>query len=203
MFRSFQVPAAVALATLLLVAFDGNSVYASDVVFGVKPGVLIQSSYFGLDEDPWQPFVGLDMVAVSIKQDAYDASGAVWIPHLGLKHFFRPAWEPGKVAPYVQVDYFFSVASVSIDDYSSAEEDLVDDVLEFWGFGLAFGAEYYFAESFSVGGEYGFRYLHDKVDAHSETYESYSGYTYEDQINDEFSLAFRVSYAAMTASFHF
>jgi hypothetical protein len=189
--------------TLLVLVGMCRFANASDIVFGVKPGVLIQSSYFGLDKKEWQPFVGLDMVAVSMKEEDYDASGAVWIPHLGVKHFFRPAWTQGKIAPYVQADYFFSVASVSIDDYSPAEEDMYDDILEFWGFGLAFGAEYYFAESFAVGGEYGFRYLHDKVEAHSETREYYPGYSYRNQINDEFSLAFRVSYAALTASFHF
>ena len=203
MSRSFYVSVLAVCALLAIGLAIGNPAAASDLVFGVKPGVLIQSSYFGLDKEQWQPFIGLDMVAVSIKADDYDASGAVWIPHLGTKYFFRPTWEAGKVAPYLQFDYFFSLASVSVDNFSTEEEDMVDDVLEFWGFGLAFGAEYYFSESFGVGGEYGFRYLHDKVAEHSETVEYYPGETYEDRLNDEFSVAFRLSYAAITASYHF
>lgn len=188
---------------LLLVCSVGTVSAESKAVFGVKPGILIQSSYFGIQGKRWQPFAGMDLVAFAISEDQYDASASVWIPHLGAKLFFQDPWQAGKVAPYIQGDYFFSIANVSVDSYDSDEEDLVTEVLEFWGVGLAFGMEYYFSDQFAVGGEYGIRFLQDKVDEHSNTVYYGNGYSYEDRLNDEFSVAFRMNYAAISASFHF
>lgn len=188
---------------ILLVMFGGTASAETKAVFGVKPGILIQSSYFGISANRWQPFAGLDVVAFAISEDNYDASASVWIPHFGTKLYFEDPWQEGKVAPYIQGDYFFSLASVSVDGYESGEEDLVKEVLEFWGLGLAFGMEYYFSDNFAVGGEYGIRFLQDKVSEHSETYNYGGGYTYEDRLNDEFSVAFRMNYAAISANYHF
>lgn len=189
------------MASLVLMVANVNA--ESKAVFGVKPGILIQSSYFGIDAKRWHPFAGMDLVAFAISEDEYDASASVWIPHFGTKLYLQDPWQAGKVAPYIQGDYFFSIASVNVDDYGSGEEELVEEVLEFWGLGLAFGMEYFFSDHFAVGGEYGIRFLQDKVDEHSETHYYGGGYSYEEHINDEFSVAFRMNYAAISANFHF
>lgn len=115
-----------------LVLMVGNANAESKAVFGVKPGILIQSSYFGIDAKRWHPFAGMDLVAFAISEDEYDASASVWIPHFGTKLYLQDPWQAGKVAPYIQGDYFFSIASVNVDDYDSGEEELVEEVLEFW-----------------------------------------------------------------------
>lgn len=189
------------LGCLVLMTNSANA--ESKAVFGVKPGILVQSSYFGIDAKRWHPFAGIDLVAIAISEDNFDASASVWIPHFGTKLYLQDPWQAGKVAPYLQGDYFFSIASVKVDALESAEEEAVKEGLEFWGLGLAFGMEYYFSDHFAVGGEYGIRFLQDKVSEHSQTYDYGDGYTYEDKVNDEFSIAFRMNYAAISANFHF
>jgi hypothetical protein len=172
-------------------------------VFGVKPGMTIQSSYFGLEFTRLQPFIGLDWVGVAVTSDDNDVSASVFIPHLGTKLFLSNYGVEHTVAPYFLGDWFFSTASVNADQATGAVENAVKDVLEFWGLGFGFGAEYFFSESFSVGGEYGVRYLHDKVDEHSDTYEYSPGYPSVQKVNNEFTLAFKVTYAVLSVNYHF
>jgi hypothetical protein len=131
------------------------------------------------------------------------------------------------VAPYFLGDFFFSMASVKVDDVEPEEEELMEDILQFWGLGLAFGGEYYFSDGFSVGGEYGIRYLKNSVAEHTMEV----GYGYDVtwkgpekaakgnveldeldspsqdpavyQLNEEFSFAFRITYVAISVNFHF
>lgn len=194
----------LAVCVLLLITIP---VLAQDekppqMVFGVKPGMLIQSSYFGLSKQKFQPFIGLDWVALAVETEGGDLSGSVIIPHIGAKLFLKPSGVAHHVAPYLTGDWFFSFASVSVDHYTPEEEELAKDVLEFWGLGIGFGAEYFFSECFSVGGEYGLRYVHDGVEEHEKTVDNGWG-PHVETVNQEFSLAFRLTYAAVTANFHF
>jgi hypothetical protein len=134
------------------------------MVFGIKPGMMIQSSYFGKAFKRVEPYIGLDWVGIAENSDGGDMSASLFIPHLGAKLFLRDYRVPQTVTPYLIGDYFFSLPSVSVDGYSSAEEDYTKDLLSFWGLGIGFGAEYFFTEYFSVGGEYGMRYLHNGVE---------------------------------------
>jgi len=45
------------------------------------------------------------------------------------------------------------------------------DVLSPWGWNLGFGGEYHFSESFSMGGEYGWRYMMSKGEIDEDNFE--------------------------------
>lgn len=183
--------------------FSAVGAEKAPMVFGIKPGMLIQSSYFGKAFTRVEPYVGLDWVGIAESGDDGDMSASIFVPHLGAKLFLKDYRIPQTVAPYFIGDYFFSISSVNVDGYSSAEEDYTKELLDFWGLGIGFGAEYFFTEHFSVGGEYGLRYLHDSVDEHSEEH-YYGGYgPYVDKVNDKFSVAFKLTYAAISANFFF
>jgi hypothetical protein len=201
--RKFIALTVLAGSLLLGAAGSGASAAMRGKVFGVKPGMMIQSSYFGLEYPRLQPFVGVDWVGVAASSDDGDVSASIFIPHFGAKLFLKDYGAEKTIAPYLTGDWFFSLASVDADGVSSAEKDLIKDLLEFWGLGVGFGAEYFLSESFSVGGEYGLRYLHDKVDEHSETDTYAPGYGSTYKINNEFSLAFKVTYAVISANYHF
>jgi hypothetical protein len=129
---------------------------------------------------------------------------------------------------YLNGDLFFSIPSVSGKEESSwrhtydgqtesghssgkldkKTEELIEDVLSFWGFNLGFGTEYMFSEHFSVGGEYGFRLFFDKIKYHDEESSSYGDpqyyyYSYQNKWEDELSLTLKMNYAVVALNFYF
>jgi len=200
-------PKFVAAACLILATASIASAGKPQFMFGVKPGMLIQTSYFGLSYNRLEPFVGLDWVAVSVNSDGGDVAGSVFIPHFGSRWYLKSKGAQHAIAPYLLGDVFFSLASVKVEGAASEEEAAIKDLLEFWGMTLGFGTEYYFSDKFSVGGEWGLRLLFDKVSEHSkeEEWQDYYGdtHTYREKVNDEFTVAFRVTYAAVSLNYHF
>ena len=190
---------------ILAVCFLATAVQAEKppMVFGVKPGLIVQSSYFGLGYERVTPYLGIDWVGLSVNSDGADMSASLLIPHLGAKLFLKDYQKANTVSPYLIGDFFFSLPTISVDNYTRAEEDYVNDLLSFWGVGIGFGAEYFFSEHFSVGGEYGLRYLYNGVKEHEETHDDYYYGPYVHKVNDEFSLAFKLTYAAISANFFF
>lgn len=192
----------LAAICLLLAAASTASAEKGKFMFGVKPGMLIQTSYFGLSYSRLEPFVGLDWVAVSVNSDDGDVAGSVFIPHFGSKWYLKAKGTEHAILPYFLGDVFFSLASVTVDGAAAEEEDAIKEFLEFWGMTLGFGMEYYFSDKFSVGGEWGLRLLYDKVSEHSKE-EHWGDYTYKEKVNDEFTVAFRVTYAAISLNYRF
>jgi hypothetical protein len=189
----------------LCCCFVGNVLGAekSATVFGVKPGMMVQSSYFGIGFNRVAPYIGLDWVGIAESGEGNDMSASLFIPHLGAKLYLRDYRLANTVTPYLIGDFFFSLPSVSVDGYTSEEEDYVKDLMSFKGIGVGFGTEYFFTENFSVGGEYGIRYLHNGVKEHEQTYHDYYYGDYVDTINEKFSIAFKLTYAAISANFFF
>jgi hypothetical protein len=173
------------------------------MVFGVKPGMLIQSSYLGIGFQRVMPYLGFDWVGLKVDTDDNDLSASLLIPHLGAKLYLKDYREAKTVAPYILGDIFFSLPSVSADNASSDEEEFAEDMLGFWGVGLGFGAEYFFSKNFSVGGEYGIRFLNNGVEERKERHEDPYWGPHEHTLNEEFSIAFKLSYAVISANFFF
>jgi hypothetical protein len=183
------------------------------IVFGIKPGLTgVQSSYFGMDVNQLQPYVGLDFARLSFSfeegtadpgeaRNEISGSGLVLVPHLGSRFYFARERQSGDVVPYVQGDFMFSLASVNVDGISQRDKDLAEDILGFWGMSAAFGAEYYFSERFSIGGEYGFRYFNDGVETHRDEF-TYDGGWVKREVTDKFDVTFNVSYVTLTLNFH-
>jgi hypothetical protein len=121
---------------LFLTAVSAASAEKPGFMFGVKPGMLIQTSYFGLSYSRLEPFVGLDWVAVSVNSEGGDVAGSVFIPHLGSRWYLKPRGAQHAIAPYFLGDVFFSLASVKVEGAASEEEDAIKDFLEFWGMTL-------------------------------------------------------------------
>jgi hypothetical protein len=146
---------------------------ASAMVFSVSPGQLLQGGQLGMSYGKFQPYIGLDIMGASGKirisdteSDAFQEMSAgvtLYIPNIGARYYFGSS----EVKPYVYAGFLKSIATVSVKvETNSGEEDFEGDVkdqltslLGFWGVNAGFGAEYPFSEHFSVGGEYGFRYL--------------------------------------------
>ena len=184
----------------------------ADMVMGVKPSTMVQSSYFGfLVGTNMVLEFGLDLARVKVENTntgpgfsrTEETSTNIYMPHGGIKVFFRPRGA-GQVTPYGLVDVFKSFASVDMQDNAAwidqaaldAQEELTKEFLSAFGFNLAFGAEYYFSDSFSMGGEYGLRYVMSKGEAE---------YTdaFDDTWKQEVSTNLGLTYAAICLNFLF
>jgi hypothetical protein len=154
------------------------------------------------------------------------------IPHLGAKYHFRRATAEKPVGFYARGTWYFSIPSVNAkdeetneswvyqngsfvshdretvsSDMNGDEKDAINSLLSFWGLDVAFGAEYSFGHGFSVGGEYGFRYLHDTAKESHTQNDSWSGPEDDSEHietwNRELRVAIRVTYAAISLNYKF
>jgi len=168
-------------------------------IFGVRPGSTVESAFFGADMGTVTPIVGLDFLGVSVSVEDADLSASMFIPHFGARVYLGGPGTTGAVVPYLQGTVMKSFASIDVGDESTELEDAIGDLLSFYGITLAFGAEYFFAESFSLGGEYGLRYIKTSADLNVDL----------DILDEPISMdsnleiAYRASYAGVSLNFHF
>ena len=243
------------LAVLLLYGSylsTGQCYAQSRFAFGVKPGMIIQNSYFGFTAGNFLPYASLDLLWMTVNYtetregSSYDEyygstySSSYWeerttkgkalvlIPHFGSKLYLYGSQATEGLRTYLNGDLYFSLPSVSGEEEESwrhtwdgqtesghssekmdkETEELVEDVLSFWGFNLGFGTEYMFSEHFSIGGEYGFRLFFNKIKWQGEESSSYGepGYyyhSYQEKWDDELSLTLKMNYAVVALNFYF
>jgi hypothetical protein len=190
---------------LAMMAFLATAAQA-DMLFGVKPSTVVQSSYFGfLAGTNMVIEFGLDYARAGVKIEGQtegdfgfdpvdidaEVSASMMMPHAGLKVYLKPR-AAGTTSPYFLADLFKAFTSVDPGDVDDAAEDALDSVEELlspFGLNLGFGAEYHFSDRFSLGGEYGFRYLMSSTEF--------------DDIDMEVSTNLGMTYAAITANFVF
>lgn len=174
------------------------------------------SSYYGWTGDYYE--------YRSIDEDEMDGSAFLLIPNIGMKMYMGQK----SVRPYFLGNIFFSLPFVSAESKSRYEsweyvngeleyhyvdidddgldeddEELIEDALGFWGLTLGGGAEYFFSENFSVGGEYGIRLLFGGAEASGEDRDSYGDEEYIDAFSTEVSTSIRMTYAVMSLNYHF
>lgn len=167
------------------------------MLFGVRPGQLMQRAYFGADMGRIVPMVGLDFLSISVEAEDADISAALYIPHVGARFYFGAPRAAGNVVPYIEGSLMYSFASADLGG-ASEFESMVEDILGFWGIGVLFGAEYFFSDRFSVAGEYGLHYLMDSAEISLE-----GGDIIEDPIETEIKAGIKTSYTGVALSFHF
>jgi opacity protein-like surface antigen len=165
----------------------------------------MQPAYIGFSTGFIEPFAGFDLVGISVDAGDMEASASLYIPHFGIKMLFDQSAGKGDVVPCLTADFYLSMASVEVDVEGLGEEDSdmdeltssVEEALEFWGFNVSFGAEYFVSDNFSVGGEYGLRYLKDSVDIGDQGEELVEGAA------DEVSATFKLTYGTFGLSYYF
>jgi hypothetical protein len=190
---------------LVLVVFLATAGQA-EMLFGVKPSSVVQSSYFGfLAGTNMVIQFGLDYARVGVKMEGdtegdfgldpisidAEVSASMMMPHAGVKVYLKPR-AAGATSPYFLADLFKAFTSVDPGDVDDAADDAlasVEELLSPFGLNLAFGAEYHFSDRFSLGGEYGLRYLMSSTEF--------------DDIDMTIETSLGMTYAAMTANFVF
>lgn len=167
---------------MALVAVFAMVMFVSPATAGVKFGVRQQSfhnsllpsdqslgAYFGLAGggqfeiifglDYWNYKLSTDLSLDGTSSDKAEVKFGTMQLHGGVKMFLNEQAK-GEVTPYVlgEIVYGIGSASVSAADVS-LDLDPVKDFLSPYGFVAGFGAEFFAADNFSVGGEVGLRYM--------------------------------------------
>jgi len=164
------------LAVSARVAFAG-------VAFGVNPIGPMPETYIGYKIGPVVPYLSLSLVnaggRIAYYWEDYDEyydppyreggdtitfSGSVLAPTLGTKLVFGSS----ELKPFVRlsagIPFLLTLnAEVSDEDEQEDIDEVIEDIREGLGTTLLLtggvGVEYYFAERFSIGGEFNYHYL--------------------------------------------
>jgi hypothetical protein len=190
------------------------------LAFGIKPGETLNSAYAGLKLGGLVVFGGFEYIhgganidftakQTGFPDDKYineKLSGNLYVPYVGAKMFLLSS---GSVKGYVTgtVSKPWLSASVQPDsgkeavawtDYKGAKtyvKDVVSDI-SLWEFSVAVGSEYFFSDNFSVGGEFGFRYL---VGSYKKTIQTSA----TSSVAVDISAGLSATYSTLTLNYYF
>lgn len=189
------------------------------LAFGIKPGATLNSGYGGLKIGNIVVFGGFEYVhgggefTLTYSATGYPDqvakqkySGNLYVPFVGAKIFLLPA---GSIKGYVTATISKPWISASIQPDSGKEaiayteyggakttiKDLVSNV-NLWGVSAGVGSEYFFSDNFSLGGEFGFRWIHGSFDKTIKT-----GPTDQEKI--EVSAGLSTTYSTITLNYYF
>lgn len=184
---------------ILLLSFATKESTAQ-VVFGVSPGLHLNSAYIGYKfSDQFMASLGLQYYGVnySFTEDGDELEnfkGALIIPSLGLKYFMA---RKNQIQPYLSLVFSKPLISGSLVFDGEPDEDFEDaiDNVSLLGVGFGFGVEYFFDENFSLGGEYGIQFMSVKVTI-PEDFEL-------QQFEEEIKTSFNPTYTKLTLNYYF
>jgi hypothetical protein len=142
--------------------------------------------------------------------DKYEASLNIYAPNISLKLLLGGT---EKVSPYItaSVSKPFFTGTVSTNGKEEDVQKYIDN-LSVWAYQVGFGGEYFFTNSFSIGGEFGIRFISTKYSQENTNTESVyvgssqTGYNYQNvQTKDNIDLGLNLgaTYSIMTLNYYF
>lgn len=160
------------LALLVSIAKDGIAQFT----FTVNPGINFNGATFGLKKGRWLPYGGITYFGgtstvtyidpifnystsqVEDVQDEYKFRGNIIIPTIGTRVYVK---DGGDLKAYVNANVTKPIITAKYIDNGVEDQDVNDFVtrISLWAGEVGFGAEYYFASSFSISGEFGLRWV--------------------------------------------
>ena len=203
----------VTVIVMLVLCIAVVSVNAQSKNFAVKlSGHDFQSADMVFGTGNFRPYVGLDYLSLGMDitleseymGDATLEMGAgLFIPHAGCRFLLSSA-NPTK--PYIFAGIFKSFASVKMeiedeDILGEDAEDMIKDLLGFWGLQLGFGAEYTVTDWFAVGGEFGFKMY--RTGTELEMTGDLLDLDLEEAITADLTASLKNTYAAFVLNFYF
>lgn len=191
--------------------------------FGISPGLRLNSTSFGYRiKDKVVPFIGFQYIHANASYEEsgerydYDIdqivsyseleelSGGLYIPNIGVKYF---PIQRDKLQAYFSLCISKPILSAKAFYDGEEDEQLMEDIesLSLWGGEFGFGVEYFFDENFSIGGEFGLRYLSLKYAESSERniYNPDGEEPYATEIKRNLSYNMNPSYSRISLNFYF
>ncbi len=164
------------VAVVFLFAFC-NTGFAQ-FTFSVSPGLNLNSTSFGYKVNKAVPYfvfqfvhLGLEFEDSGYPDDDFEGVVNLYIPNIGIKYLFA---EKNKIKAYGNICFTKPIigGKIKSDNADDEFEEALDN-LSLFGFQFGFGTEYFFDENFSLGGEFGFSFMHMKSET-SYTKDDYS-----------------------------
>jgi hypothetical protein len=207
--------------TILLVALTLCSY--SQVTFSVAPGLGLNTAQVGYKvNSKLVPFFGFQYASGNIQytstgerydndkgeivsyEDVDKASGAVFLPNLGVKYFLMTK---DKISSYGTLSFSVPIITAKTEDRDGETTKLKDEIEKYgaWGTELGFGTEYFFDKSFSIGGEFGIRYIRAKFTDTYETtvFDPNLGSSRPSEDSDGIAASLNPTYTKITLNFYF
>jgi len=200
-----------------------SSLSYSQISFGVSPGLGLNSAYLGYKlNTKIVPFVGLQYISGKMNQsqsgqefdydinqvvsytDDFSVSGRLIVPNIGVKYFLK---SETKVRAYLSLTLSKPMISGKLSFDGEEEPEFSESIksVSIWGGELGFGAEYFFDENFSIGGEFGIRHLtgsfEDTYD--SDFYNPNTGNYQATEITQSFKLGLTPTFTRVSLNFYF
>jgi len=146
------------------------------------------------------PVVGLGYFGASTKRDGsdsdYDSSIKFLLPRTGARIMGSKL---GNLNHYYIGELFLVVPIVSGSEISSSEEAEIKDELELFGVTLGWGVENYFSDSFSIGGEITYNWIHHSVERESYDYD----WENDTESTDKYDLITNLSATIVQVTFNY
>lgn len=191
--------------------------------FGVSPGIGLNSAYFGYKVDnKFVPYIGFQYLNAKFKYEEngqrYDwdlnqiisysetneFSGSLYIPNIGLKYFAK---QQNKIQAYLSLNLSKPLLSGKLKYDGEEDEDFKEEIKKnsMWGGEFGFGIEYFFDENFSLGGEFGLRYIHLKYEdsRDREIYNPDIGDYQDVKIEDNFKFNTSPTFSKISLNYYF
>ncbi len=191
--------------------------------FGVSPGLNLNGAYFGYQiNNKVVPYAGLQFFNLGFKfeenGERYDFSsnsiisysdtetlnGSLLIPTIGTKYFFL---ENNKLKSFFNLGISKPILWAKNEYNGQENEELKEavDNLNLWGGEFGFGVEYYFSENFSLGGEFGLRFLHARFQETQQTtiFDPNAGNFQQSEISRDYRFNFSPTFSRITLNYYF
>ena len=191
--------------------------------FGVSPGIGLNSAYFGYKiNSKIVPYIGFQYLNAKFKYEEsgeeYDwdlnqvisysemneFSGSLYIPNIGVKYFIK---QHNKIQAYLSLSLSKPLLSGKLKYDGEEDSDFKDDIkkISMWGGEFGFGVEYFFDENFSIGGEFGLRYLHLKYKDSNEReiYDPNTGNYRDTEIKNDYRFNMSPTFSKISLNYYF
>ena len=142
---------------------------------------------------------GADVVPFS---NVMKISGNIYIPTIGIKFF---AIEQNKLKAYFNLSVAKPLIRAKVEDNGTEVDELNDILNEIKLFGgeFGFGIEYFFDNNFSLGGEFGIRYMGGKYTS-SFQQDVYNGIDMQpEDFEDTYKFGLMPTYSKISLNFYF
>lgn len=216
----------VGLSAVLVFPASGIDLNISS---GVRIGGPTQSYYIGVAKlGPIQPIVGVNYWAGNVgfdfkshyeetyygdyyeDDDAFKGEGVLRLimPRVGIKYFRAPKRD---LKSYLLAEGFIVIPTVEFkttrdgktEKLEKDDKKRIKDALDFIGFTLGLGTEYYFSDQFSIGGEFGINWLlWNYSDEYSDSYDS-PNYDWTDESKYDLKASLSGAFARMSLNYYF
>ncbi|MCP4459623.1 MAG: hypothetical protein GY816_16600 [Cytophagales bacterium] len=98
------------------------------------------------------------------------------------------------------------IVSAKYEEDGVVDENVKEDAekVKLWGAELGYGVEYFFDENFSLGGEFGARYIHLNYNDESieEFYNPDTGWE-QSKVEHNYNFSFKPTYSRISLNFYF